>query len=103
MPIREAAAAYKPGIPTEELVAIGPAALDADELDVVGVMAHLGRHHHAVDVWRAMASSFADTIGELSRAWGGWTPREIDVGGGFASPARPDGPRDDAGHATARR
>ena len=59
-------------------------------------MAHLGRHHHAVDVWRAMASSFADTIGALSAAWGGWTPREIDVGGGFASP------RDPTGRATTR-
>ena len=94
--IREAASAYKPGIPTEELLVIGPAALAADELDVAGVMAHLGRHHHAVDVWRAMASSFADTIGALSHAWGGWTAREIDVGGGFASP------RDPTGRATTR-
>ena len=96
VPIREAASAYKPGIPTEELLAIGPPALAAEELDVAGVMAHLGRHHHAVDVWRAMAASFADTIGSLSSAWGGWTPREIDVGGGFASP------RDPTGRATTR-
>ncbi len=89
--IREAAAAYKPGIPTDELERFGRDAIDADELDVVGVMAHLGRHHHAVEVWRAMASSFAETIGRLSRAWGGWTPREIDVGGGFASPRDPTG------------
>ncbi len=68
-----------------------PPRLAADELDVAGVMAHLGRHHHSVDVWRAMASSFADTIGALSAAWGGWTPREIDVGGGFASPRDPTG------------
>ena len=91
VPIREAAAAYKPGIPTEELVAIGPAALGAEELDVAGVMAHLGRHHHSVDVWRAMARSFAETIGTLSAAWGGWMPREIDVGGGFASRRDPTG------------
>jgi diaminopimelate decarboxylase len=91
VPIRFAASAYKPGIPTEQLLDIGPAALAADELDVSGVMAHLGRHHHSVDVWRAMASSFADTIGALSAAWGGWMPREIDVGGGFASPRDPTG------------
>jgi diaminopimelate decarboxylase len=96
VPIREAAAAYKPGIPTEELVAIGPDALEAEELDVAGVMAHLGRHHHSVDVWRAMATSFAETIGALSVAWGGWAPREIDVGGGFASR------RDPTGRATTR-
>jgi diaminopimelate decarboxylase len=91
VPIRLAASAYKPGIPTEDLLAIGPAALAAEELDVAGVMAHLGRHHHSLDVWRAMASSFADTIGALSAAWDGWTPREIDVGGGFASPRDPTG------------
>ena len=81
----------------------GPTALAAEELDVAGVMAHLGRHHHSVDVWRAMASSFADTIGVLSAAWGGWTPREIDVGGGFASPRDPTGRATTRGHATARR
>ena len=96
VPIREAASAYKPGIPTEELIDIGPAAIAAEELDVAGVMAHLGRHHHSTDVWRAMAASFADTIGVLSAAWSGWTPREIDVGGGFASP------RDPTGRATTR-
>jgi diaminopimelate decarboxylase len=96
VPIRLAASAYKPGIPTEDLLAAGPEALAAEELDVVGVMAHLGRHHHAIDVWRAMASSFADAIGTLSSAWGGWTPGEIDVGGGFASP------RDPTGRATTR-
>lgn len=91
VPIREAASAYKPGMPTEDLLGIGPDALAAEELDVAGVMAHLGRHHHTLDVWRQMASSFADRIGELSASWGGWTPREIDVGGGFASPRDPTG------------
>jgi diaminopimelate decarboxylase len=89
--IREAAAAYKPGIPTDDLEHAGRIAIGADELDVVGVMAHLGRHHHAVEVWRAMATSFAETIGRLSRAWGGWKPRVIDVGGGFAAPRDPTG------------
>ncbi len=103
VPIRLAASAYKPGIPTEDLSAAGPEALAAKELDVAGVMAHLGRHHHSLDVWRAMASSFADTIGALSGAWGGWTPREIDVGGGFASPRDPTGRDHDPWHAAARR
>jgi diaminopimelate decarboxylase len=89
--IRDAAAAYKPGIPTEELIGLGPRLLEADELDVAGVMAHLGRHHHVTEVWRAMGSSLADTIGVLSSAWGGWVPREIDVGGGFASRRDPTG------------
>jgi diaminopimelate decarboxylase len=91
VPIREAANAYKPGIPTEELVELGPRLLAAEELDVEGVMAHLGRHHHATEVWSAMASSLAETIARLSTTWGGWEPRVIDVGGGFASRRDPTG------------
>ena len=93
VPIRVAASAYKPGIPTEDLLAIGPAALAAEELDVAGVMAHLGRHHHSLDVWRAMASSFADTIGVLSDSVG-----RLDAAGdrrrrGVRVAARSDRPR----------
>jgi diaminopimelate decarboxylase len=28
-------------------------------------------------------------VGELSRAWGGWRPRELDIGGGMPSPRDP--------------
>ena len=28
---------------------------------------------------------FARLVGELSRAWGGWKPQELDIGGGMAS------------------
>ena len=87
--IREAAQAYKPGIPTESLLAIGPEALAAPELDVTGVMVHLGRHSADLEVWHRMASSVGELIGELHRAWAGWEPREIDLGGGFASPRDP--------------
>jgi len=90
VPIRDAANAYKPGIPTDELLELGPPLLAADELDVEGVMAHLGRHHHRAEVWTRMAASLAETIGRLSAAWG-WAPRVIDVGGGFASPRDPTG------------
>jgi len=67
------------------------AALAADELDVAGVMAHLGRHHHEVEVWCGMVRGVVATLARLSRAWGGWAPREIDLGGGFPSPRDPTG------------
>lgn len=91
VPIRAFAQAYKPGIPTADLLETGPAALAAPELDVSGVHVHLGRHHHATEVWRGMVRGFASCLAELSSAWGGWTPREIDLGGGFASPRDPTG------------
>jgi diaminopimelate decarboxylase len=94
--IREAAQAYKPGVPTEALLNLGPEAIAAPELDVTGVMVHLGRHSADLEVWRRMVRSVAELIGDLHTAWGGWEPREIDLGGGFASP------RDPTARATAR-
>lgn len=87
--VREAAQAYKPGIPTESLLPLGPDALSAPELEVTGVMAHLGRHSADLEVWRGMARSMGRLIGELHEAWSGWEPHEIDLGGGFASPRDP--------------
>ena len=89
--IRSFASSYKPGIPTADLLAAGAGALAAEELDVTGVMAHLGRHHHEPEVWRGMVRGVVSTLAELSRAWGGWTPNEIDLGGGFPSPRDPTG------------
>jgi diaminopimelate decarboxylase len=91
VPIAAFARTYKPGIPTADLLEAGAAALAADELDVAGVMAHLGRHHHDPAVWRGMAGAVVETLATLSAAWGGWMPREIDLGGGFASPRDPTG------------
>ena len=87
--IRDAAQAYKPGIPTDALVQLGPAALSAPELEVTGVMAHLGRHSTDLEVWRRMAHSVGAVIGTLHAAWDGWEPLEVDLGGGFASPRDP--------------
>ena len=81
---------YKPGIPTDELIAAGHEALSAPELDVLGLMAHLGRHRNDLATWRAYAGSVAATVAELVDAWDGWQPREIDLGGGYASPRDPN-------------
>jgi diaminopimelate decarboxylase len=89
--VREAAQAYKPGIPTEALLQLGPEAIAAPELNVTGVMVHLGRHRADLEVWRRMVRSVGNLIGQLHTAWGGWEPHEIDLGGGFASPRDPTG------------
>jgi diaminopimelate decarboxylase len=87
--VRLAAQRYKPGIPTEELRRLGRAALAWPELDVLGLMAHLGRHRADLDLWRGYARSVAETVAELAAAWDGWLPRELDLGGGFAAPRDP--------------
>ena len=92
--LRTASQLYKPGIPTEDL---GPAArrlLDATGVELMGVMMHAGRHTTNLRVWSRMIQSFVDVIGELRDASGGWEPREIDIGGGFAVPRDPLGRSD---------
>jgi diaminopimelate decarboxylase len=91
VPIFLAANAYKPGIPTEDLLALGPRAFATDGVEVTGVMVHLGRHHRDLEVWRAMISNYADVVEVLVRAWNGWEPQEIDVGGGFPTRRDPFG------------
>lgn len=91
IPIFYAANAYKPGIPTEDLLPLGPRAFATDGIEVTGLMVHFGRHHRDLDVWRAMIASFVDVLAEVRTAWDGWEPQEIDVGGGFATRRDPFG------------
>jgi diaminopimelate decarboxylase len=92
--VRIAAHRYKPGIPTEQAITVGAQALQAPELELTGLMAHLGRHSADPAVWSAMGESFAEVVARCSAAWDGWRPGELDVGGGFPArrdPTSPDG------------
>jgi diaminopimelate decarboxylase len=90
--VRTAAHRYKPGIPRAELADLGRRALASAELELTGLMAHLGRHSADPAVWRAMGTSFAETVAGCLDAWGGWRPAELDVGGGFPAPRDPTSP-----------
>ncbi len=82
---------YKAGIPLNELLPLGERALVADEVELIGVHAHFARHTRKLEVWGAMMDAFGDTVGRLSSAWGGWQPRELDVGGGIPTSRDPTG------------
>ncbi len=90
--VRLAAHRYKPGIPTEQALRAGAVAIASPHVELTGLMAHLGRHSADPAVWSGMARSFAAVILQLSTAWGGWRPQEIDVGGGFPAPRDPTSP-----------
>jgi diaminopimelate decarboxylase len=89
MSIRIATQRYKPGIPTEQLLAIPASTIASPLLDVRGVMVHIGRQGRDPSIWAELARWVAATVGELVERWDGWKPREIDLGGGFPSPRDP--------------
>jgi diaminopimelate decarboxylase len=89
--IAEVTRRYKAGIPMSDLLPLGRRALAAGEVDLLGVHAHFARHTRRLDVWAAMMRAFGDTVGELSKAWGGWQPCELDVGGGLPAGRDPTG------------
>jgi diaminopimelate decarboxylase len=91
--IREVFQSYKAGVPIDDAVALGRAALDSRHIEFIGVHAHLARQTADVSLWRAQIESFADLLAEMSASWGGWLPAEIDVGGGWPSPLDPVGRR----------
>lgn len=80
---------YKSGIPPEYLVTMGRRTFDLPHVELVGLHFHAGRHHPSLWYWEGLMARYGRLIGELSRAWGGWQPAEIDVGGGMASPRDP--------------
>ena len=76
---------YKSGVPSESLVEMGQRVFHMPNVELVGLHLHAGRHHPSLWFWRGLMTRYAQLIGELCRAWGGWRPSEIDVGGGMAS------------------
>jgi diaminopimelate decarboxylase len=89
--LRTASQLYKPGIPTEELADAARRLLNANAVELTGVMMHAGRHTTSLRVWSRMMQRFIEVIGWLREASGGWEPLEIDIGGGFAVPRDPTG------------
>jgi diaminopimelate decarboxylase len=84
MSVRDAADAYKAGIPMSDVELMGKRALGSEDVELTGLMAHLGRHRSDLDTWRGMVVAFVRSMAQLSEAWGGWLPHEIDLGGGYA-------------------
>lgn len=80
---------YKSGIPPEYLVEMGHRVSRMEHVELVGLHFHAGRHHKSLWFWEGLMTRFGRLIGDLCRAWNGWLPQEIDVGGGMASPRDP--------------
>ncbi|MDW8805359.1 hypothetical protein P1P68_11360 [Streptomyces scabiei] len=80
---------YKSGIPPEYLVEMGRRVFAMPNVELVGLHLHVGRHHPTAWYWKGAMRQFGRLLVELSRAWDGWHPQEIDCGGGFPSSRDP--------------
>ena len=89
--IRDAADAYKAGIPIDDVAELGRRAIASRHVDLLGVHVHFGRHTADLDLWQAMMRDFVELLVEVAATWRGWVPAEIDMGGGWPSPADPPG------------
>lgn len=76
---------YKSGIPQEALAELGRQVLAMENVHLVGLHFHGGRHHAGLWYWRGLMRHYAEVISELYRALGNYKFEELDIGGGFAS------------------
>jgi diaminopimelate decarboxylase len=81
--------AYKAGVPIDDAADLGRRALRLPDVELAGVHVHFARQTTEPALWRAQVESFAGLLAELSAAWDGWLPAEIDLGGGWPSPLDP--------------
>ena len=85
MLIRELTQIIKYGIPTSELLPMGPRAMHSRHINPIGIHVHMGRHSKKLDVWRSWVRHSVLITKRLSDLMEGWTPSVIDFGGGFPS------------------
>ena len=84
-----AALAYKGGLSFGDVVTLGKRILKMEKVELVGFHQHHGRHNRSTRYWVEQMKAFARELGSVSNALGGFQPKEIDIGGGFAIPRDP--------------
>lgn len=83
--IRELTQMIKYGIPTSEVLLMGPKAINLEHIDPIGIHVHMGRHSKKMEVWQAWVHHCVLLTKRLSEIMGGWVPQVVDLGGGFPS------------------
>jgi diaminopimelate decarboxylase len=79
----------KYGVPTDEVGELGLRALGSEHIELTGFHFHSGRHTTDPGAWASIAKGYAAEVIRLSKLWGNYVPREIDMGGGIPSPVDP--------------
>lgn len=83
--IREMTQMIKYGIPTSEVLPMGPRAMELAHIDPIGIHVHMGRHSKKMEVWQSWVRHCVLLTKRLSNSMDGWVPQEVDFGGGFPS------------------
>ena len=89
VPTDIAALVYKGGLTFDQIMQIAPRILKMKNVELTGFHEHHGRHHRSTQYWRAQMKAFTREMGRVCRELGGFQPKEIDIGGGFACPRDP--------------
>lgn len=84
-----AVVAYKGGLPFDQVVAIGKRIMKSEHIELTGFHQHHGRHDRSTAFWKEQMRTYAREMGKVCKALGGFQPKEIDIGGGFACPRDP--------------
>ncbi len=79
-----AAMSYKGGMMYQQAIEIGKRIMKMKNVELVGFHEHHGRHHQSTRYWTEQMKSYAREMGYVCKALGGYQPREISIGGGFA-------------------
>ena len=80
---------YKSGIPAQYLEDLGKQVLKMENVEMTGIHFHGGRHSNSLWYWKGMMKRYAQLVLHLCEAWGGYQPKELDIGGGFATERDP--------------
>ena len=83
--IRKLTQTIKYGIPTTEVLAMAKSLKSCEEVNLLGVHIHMGRHSKKLSIWELLIESYVSLIKELSDILNGWTPQIVNFGGGFAA------------------
>jgi len=88
VPTDVAAMVYKGGLVFDEVMTVGRRILEMENVALVGLHEHHGRHHRSTSYWEEQMKAFAREAGRVCQALD-LQPEEIDIGGGFAVPRDP--------------
>jgi len=80
---------YKSGIPAQYLPELGREVIKMNNIELVGLHFHGGRHSSSLWFWDGMMKQYAGLVCDLCEAWGGYKLKELDIGGGYAAPRDP--------------